>query len=142
MIDSFMGPEKPLTILEDRLKGIKWSGTGVGMGIRGSEIPELVVRLEGSWSCDGEREKYPSPDGKSHFLDPHLLTYINFPLDIIQTYRDVTPDAHIYFNYMPNTTLWAIQRNFPLSSNCTDSPGKDLVWVSPGLSPQSFVCTN
>lgn len=50
MIDSFMGPEKPLTILEDRLKGIKWSGTGVGMGIRGSEIPELVVRLEGPYS--------------------------------------------------------------------------------------------
>jgi hypothetical protein len=42
-----MGPEKPLSLLEDRLEGIKWSGTGVGMGIRGSEIPELVIRLEG-----------------------------------------------------------------------------------------------
>jgi len=48
-------------------------------------------------------------------------------LDIIQTYRDITPDAFIYFNYMPNTTLWAIQRRFPLSSDCADSPGKDLV---------------
>jgi len=42
-----MGPEKPLSILEDRMAGIKWAGTGVGMGIRGSEIPELVIRLEG-----------------------------------------------------------------------------------------------
>ncbi|KEF54634.1 uncharacterized protein A1O9_09076 [Exophiala aquamarina CBS 119918] len=101
---SFMGPEKPLSLLEDRMEGIDWAGTGVGMGIRGSGIPELVVRLE----------------------------------DIIQTYRDVTPDAFIYFNYMPNTTLWAIQRRFPLSSNCTDSPGKDLV----GLDPDFLVMTS
>ena len=50
-------------------------------------------------------------------------------LDILQTYRDVTPDAFMYFNYMPNTTLWAINQRFPLGENCTElgKPGTDLV---------------
>lgn len=134
-VDSFMGPEKPLTILEDRLEGIEWSGTGVGMGIRGSAIPELVIRLEGEHTRTLKEVKTGPKQSSPFELD--LITHLLIQLDIIQTYRDVTPDAHIYFNYMPNTTLWAIQRNFPLSSNCTDSPGKNLVCGA--LSPASAV---
>jgi hypothetical protein len=47
--------------------------------------------------------------------------------DIIQLYREEVRGVPILLNYSPNSTLWAIQRHFPLSSNCTNHPGKDLV---------------
>lgn len=42
-----MGPEKPMSVLEDQLKGINWDATGVGYGVRGSPVQNLTVRLEG-----------------------------------------------------------------------------------------------
>ncbi|ETI22892.1 hypothetical protein G647_04686 [Cladophialophora carrionii CBS 160.54] len=50
--------------------------------------------------------------------------------DIIQLFRDKAPQAPILFDYSYVTALWAIQSRFPLSSNCTDSPGTDLVWLT------------
>lgn len=50
-----------------------------------------------------------------------------FPQDIISLYRKEATEAPIMFNYSPDSALWAIERSFPLSSNCTDSPGQDLV---------------
>ncbi|KAF9870883.1 hypothetical protein CkaCkLH20_11555 [Colletotrichum karsti] len=47
-------------------------------------------------------------------------------MDIIQLYRDEEPRSRILFNYSPVTSLWAIQQYFPLPTNCTDSPGKNL----------------
>ena len=44
---SLMGPEKPLSLLEDRLAGIDWTGVGVGMGVRAAENAELTIRFEG-----------------------------------------------------------------------------------------------
>ena len=48
-------------------------------------------------------------------------------IDIIDLYRYQAPMAPIVFDYSFVSGLWAIQEKFPLSSNCTDSPGKDLV---------------
>lgn len=50
-----MGPEEPITVLENELRGISWDGTGVGYGVRGSSMPELTVRFEGK-SSDGLRK--------------------------------------------------------------------------------------
>jgi hypothetical protein len=47
--------------------------------------------------------------------------------DTLQVYRDHAPGSHILFNKSANTTLWAIQRHFPLVRNYTNSPGTDLV---------------
>jgi hypothetical protein len=44
-----MGPEQPVSVLEDQLKGINWDGTGVGFGVRGSPLQNLTVRLEGKY---------------------------------------------------------------------------------------------
>ncbi|KAK0723527.1 hypothetical protein B0T26DRAFT_675088 [Lasiosphaeria miniovina] len=46
--------------------------------------------------------------------------------NIIELYRERVPRAQLLFDYSPSTGLWAIERHFPLASNCTGSPGKDL----------------
>ncbi|KIV91677.1 hypothetical protein PV10_06191 [Exophiala mesophila] len=62
---------------------------------------------------------------KTYFnVQNHLL--ICPSTDIIQTYRDKAPRAKIVFNTAPDNALQAIQRRFPLSSNCTGHPGTDL----------------
>ncbi|KAF6804837.1 hypothetical protein CSOJ01_09931 [Colletotrichum sojae] len=90
-----LGPEDSLDFITQELKGVDWTGTGVGFGIRGS----------------------PSPNITRQFTD------------IIQLFREEEPRSRILFNYSPVTSLWAIQQYFPLPTNCTDSPGKDLVSV-------------
>jgi hypothetical protein len=35
--------------------------------------------------------------------------------------------AVILFDYSPDSALWSIQQEFPLSSDCANQPGKDLV---------------
>lgn len=103
-----MGPEQPLSVLSDQLKGINWDATGVGYGVRGSSVQNLTVRLE----------------------------------EILQTYRDKVWRAPIVFNHSPTSSLWAIQRHFPLSSNCTNSPGKDLVSGKPEVFNGSGIRAN
>ncbi|EXJ63244.1 hypothetical protein A1O7_03691 [Cladophialophora yegresii CBS 114405] len=87
-----MGPEQDINVLAKQTNGVRWDGTGIGYGVRGSHLEDLTVRFG----------------------------------DIVQLYRDKAPQAPILFDYSPVTALWAIQRRFPLSSNCTKSPGKDL----------------
>jgi hypothetical protein len=41
------GPELDNKIIEDQLCGREWHGTGVGFGMRGSNRPDLTIRLEG-----------------------------------------------------------------------------------------------
>jgi hypothetical protein len=43
---ALFGPEQPVSILSDRMKGIKWEGTGVGFGVRGSNRTDLTIHLE------------------------------------------------------------------------------------------------
>ena len=47
--------------------------------------------------------------------------------ELISIFRDELPRATFIFNRSPNTTLEAVERHFPLLSDCTDRPGKDLV---------------
>jgi len=47
--------------------------------------------------------------------------------DILKVYREKAPGAAQWFNYSPNSTLWALQRHFPLPKECP--PGKDLVCI-------------
>jgi hypothetical protein len=44
-----MGPEQDISVLENELKSIRWDGTGVGYGVRGSRRQDLTIRLEGMW---------------------------------------------------------------------------------------------
>ncbi|KAF2791646.1 hypothetical protein K505DRAFT_363639 [Melanomma pulvis-pyrius CBS 109.77] len=44
----------------------------------------------------------------------------------LQLFREKAPGAALAFNRSPVSTLEAIQRWAPLSSDCADSPGKDL----------------
>ena len=92
-----VGPEQPVSVLEDQMRGVKWDGTGVGYGVRGSRREDLTIRLE----------------------------------EIIQLYRDEARWAPIMFDHSPDSAFWAVERHFPLSENCTGSPGTDLVsWPS------------
>lgn len=47
--------------------------------------------------------------------------------DTIDLYRRKAPLVPIVFDHSPDSALWAIEEKWPLSSNCTNSPGKDLV---------------
>ncbi|OHF04619.1 hypothetical protein CORC01_00090 [Colletotrichum orchidophilum] len=40
-----LGPEDSLDSLSDELKGVDWTGTGVGFGVRGSPSPVITRRL-------------------------------------------------------------------------------------------------
>ncbi|OCT54579.1 hypothetical protein CLCR_11449 [Cladophialophora carrionii] len=91
-----MGPEQNISVLANQTTGVRWDGTGIGYGVRGSHREDLTIRFA----------------------------------DIIQLFRDKAPQAPILFDYSYVTALWAIQSRFPLSSNCTDSPGTDLVWLT------------
>ena len=55
--------------------------------------------------------------------------------DTIDLYRHKAPFVPIVFDHSPDSALWAIQQKWPLSSNCSNSPGKDLVSFvrSPGV---------
>ncbi|KAF7561262.1 hypothetical protein G7046_g2880 [Stylonectria norvegica] len=46
--------------------------------------------------------------------------------DIVQLFREKTPVQPIVFDYSPTSALEMIQRAWPISEDCTDSPGKDL----------------
>lgn len=46
---------------------------------------------------------------------------------MVDLYRHRAPYAPMIFDHSPSSTLWAIQERFPLSSDCADSPGQDLV---------------
>ncbi|MBE7182083.1 MAG: hypothetical protein INR71_12920 [Terriglobus roseus] len=58
--------------------------------------------------------------------DPQLTFFFT---DLIKLYRLEVPFAPILFNFSPNSTVVAIQREFPLPSgvSCANHPGKDLV---------------
>ncbi|EXF78998.1 hypothetical protein CFIO01_13074 [Colletotrichum fioriniae PJ7] len=43
-----LGPEDSLDFLSDELKGMEWTGTGVGFGVRGNPTPVFTRRLMGS----------------------------------------------------------------------------------------------
>jgi hypothetical protein len=45
--------------------------------------------------------------------------------EILKTFQEKAPNANVWFNYSPNSTLWALERHFPLPKDCP--PGKDLV---------------
>ncbi|KAL6248735.1 hypothetical protein RBB50_003797 [Rhinocladiella similis] len=87
-----MGPEQPLSVLSSQMDGIRWDGTGIGYGVRGSRLQNLTLRFA----------------------------------DTIDLYRRKAPLAPIVFDHSPDSALWAIEQKWPLSSNCTNSPGKDL----------------
>ncbi|KXH31008.1 hypothetical protein CSIM01_13715 [Colletotrichum simmondsii] len=42
-----LGPEDGLDFLSEELKGIDWTGTGVGFGVRGNPTPVITRRLMG-----------------------------------------------------------------------------------------------
>ncbi|KXH66376.1 hypothetical protein CSAL01_07259 [Colletotrichum salicis] len=42
-----LGPEDSLDFLSDQLKGVEWTGTGVGFGVRGNPSPVITRRLMG-----------------------------------------------------------------------------------------------
>ncbi|KIW55788.1 hypothetical protein PV05_04513 [Exophiala xenobiotica] len=46
--------------------------------------------------------------------------------DTIDLYRHKAPFVPIVFDHSPDSALWAIQQKWPLSTNCSNSPGKDL----------------
>ncbi|OLN98024.1 hypothetical protein CCHL11_06793 [Colletotrichum chlorophyti] len=103
-IPVLVGPENSLDDISRELKGVDWTGTGVGFGVRGNPSPVITRRLMGKWLL--------------HLLSSH----------IIQLYRDEVPRARILFNYSPNSSVWAIQQYYPLPSSldCSKNPGKDL----------------
>ncbi len=112
-----MGPEQNMSVLADQMAGINWDGTGVGYGVRGSNLANLTVRLGGKQAS--KHRCLISPCQK--------WLIIAFPADIIDLYRHKAPLAPIVFDYSPNTAHWAILERLPLASNCSNSPGKDLV---------------
>ncbi|KAK0633862.1 hypothetical protein B0T14DRAFT_561404 [Immersiella caudata] len=46
--------------------------------------------------------------------------------DTLQVYEALAPGSQVLFNKSANTTLWAIQRRFPLVGDCANSTGTDL----------------
>lgn len=42
-----MGPEQDISVLVNQTNGIRWDGTGVGYGVRGSRREDLTIRLGG-----------------------------------------------------------------------------------------------
>jgi hypothetical protein len=50
--------------------------------------------------------------------------------DVIDLFHDKAPRAPVMFNYNAESFYWAVERRLPLLTNCTDSPGKDLVGPS------------
>ncbi|WZH45279.1 uncharacterized protein QYS62_006322 [Fusarium acuminatum] len=87
------GPEIPGSELSEHMKDIHWHAAGIGFGVRGSSISDVITLFE----------------------------------ETIDIYRKEAPDAKFVFNYNPLTFLWSVKRYFPLSSDCKDQPGKDLV---------------
>lgn len=47
--------------------------------------------------------------------------------DVIDLFHDKAPRAPVMFNYNAESFHWAVERRLPLLTNCTDTPGKDLV---------------
>jgi hypothetical protein len=123
-----MGPEKNISVLGDQVKGITWDGTGIGYGVRGSRRVDLTLRLQGKH--DSRPPKYMQITRDTGLTERWLV-------DIIQLYRAQAPSAPILFDYSPDSALWAIQQQFPLSSNCTESPGKNLVGLR-ACNPRTF----
>lgn len=37
-----------MSVIAEKMEGIKWDGTAIGMGVRGADIPEVVGRFEGN----------------------------------------------------------------------------------------------
>ncbi|KAK4935069.1 hypothetical protein LTR10_023801 [Elasticomyces elasticus] len=86
------GPEQNISVLDNQMNGINWDGTGIGYGVRGSNLENLTVQFT----------------------------------NMVDLYRHRAPYAPMVFDHSPDSTLWAIQERFPLSSDCADSPGQDL----------------
>lgn len=47
IIAVLLGPEDGLDFLSEELKGVDWTGTGVGFGVRGNPTPVITRRLMG-----------------------------------------------------------------------------------------------
>jgi hypothetical protein len=90
-----MGPEVPITVLENQIRNGShvWDGTGIGYGVRGSHLVNLTSRFT----------------------------------DIVGLYRHEAPFAPMVFDYSFTTAKWAIEKQWPLAENCTETPGVDLV---------------
>lgn len=52
---------------------------------------------------------------------------MTIPIEVLKLFREKAVGAELAFNRGSATTLEAVQRWAPLSSGCTNSPGKDLV---------------
>ena len=48
-------------------------------------------------------------------------------IEILATFRKYAPESTFIFNRSPNTTLEAIERHYKINSDCSKTPGKDLV---------------
>ena len=116
-----MGPEKGTGILSQQINGTKWDGAGIGFGVRGSNRPDVTILFGGQLFVSTVNSKQAT----------------NSSQDIIQVYRDTLPKAPIVFSYSTNSTIWAISRQFPISSDCSKTPGKNLVSVH-GISNCTF----
>ncbi|KAJ9608483.1 hypothetical protein H2200_007471 [Cladophialophora chaetospira] len=95
-------------------------GYNVRMSLQGPEEPisTLEGRMEGTdWSAT-----MVGAGVRASVLE-ELTIWLE---DVIALYRRAAPKAFIAFNHNAESTLWAIQRRFPLASNCTDSPGTNL----------------
>lgn len=124
-----MGPEKNVTVLREQVRGTVWDGTGIGYGVRGSNRVDLTTRLQGKQKLLKKRSS--KMQNRSSVNSQWLFASL---VEIVEVYREQAPLAPILFDYSPSTARWAIEQRFPLPSNCTDSPGKSLVIISPLLS--------
>ena len=116
-----MGPEIPMEKLEKASEGTFWHGTGLGYGVRGSHLANLTIRAESMFNPIAHTP-VPTMHG-----DALLTTCLMIRLDIVNYFHDEAPQARMLFDMNFTTALWAMQRNLPLSSDCKNHPGKNLV---------------
>ncbi|KAM0809510.1 putative 1,3-beta-glucanosyltransferase [Seiridium cardinale] len=58
---------------------------------------------------------------------PEIVTRFE---DLLQLFKEETPEARTVFNIGPTSLLWSVQRRFPLKSTCAARPGKYLVCLT------------
>ena len=106
------GPEYDIDEFASNIdKDIRWDVTGVGYGMRGTKIPEVLTRFEGK------------PSSVSIELYKCYTDFLFSCQDNLMVFRKETPKAQPVFNINADSFLWSVQRRFPLARNCTGSPG-------------------
>lgn len=119
----FAQGEEPLLA---ELKVRKYDAIVIGFGERGDDRPDQTASFESEHedsfntqyslrACHADNRPLP-PDDRAR----------DGTSDKINLLRETVPKMRILFNYSPTSTLWAVQRNYPLG-NCRGKPGKNYV---------------